>query len=59
MADGTTLADLLGVAAIAGCWLRRAPITLLDEPTNNLDEVTRQAVLEMVRTWLSATIGPS
>ena len=39
------------VVAIAGCRLRGAPITLLDEPTNNLDEVLRQAVVEMIATW--------
>ncbi|MDR0783744.1 MAG: ATP-binding cassette domain-containing protein [Propionibacteriaceae bacterium] len=39
------------VAAIAGCRLNPATITLLDEPTNNLDRVLRQAVMEMVRTW--------
>ncbi|MDR2930406.1 MAG: ATP-binding cassette domain-containing protein [Propionibacteriaceae bacterium] len=39
------------VVAVAGCRLRDAPITMLDEPTNNLDQVLRQAVVEMVRTW--------
>jgi len=39
------------VVAIAGCRLRHADITLLDEPTNNLDQVLRESVLQMVRTW--------
>ena len=39
------------VIAIAGCRLRRTDITLLDEPTNNLDQVLRESVLQMVRTW--------
>ena len=39
------------VVAIAGCRLRRTEITLLDEPTNNLDQVLRESVVEMVRTW--------
>jgi len=39
------------VVAIAGCRLRRTGITLLDEPTNNLDQVLRESVLQMVRTW--------
>ena len=37
--------------AVAGVRLRGAPITLLDEPTNNLDEVLRESVLDLVRTW--------
>jgi ATPase subunit of ABC transporter with duplicated ATPase domains len=39
------------VVAVAGVRLRRASITLLDEPTNNLDEVLRRAVLTMVAAW--------
>jgi len=39
------------VVAIAGCRLRRADITLLDEPTNNLDQVLHASVVQMVRTW--------
>ena len=39
------------VVAIAGCRLRRAEITLLDEPTNNLDQVLRESVIQMVHTW--------
>jgi len=49
---GTTLSGGGAMTlAVAGVRLRRAPITLLDEPTNNLDEVLREAVLDMVRTW--------
>jgi ATPase subunit of ABC transporter with duplicated ATPase domains len=39
------------LVAIAGLRLRRAPITLLDEPTNNLDRVARARLAEMVRSW--------
>jgi len=42
--------------AIAGCRMRRADITLLDEPTNNLDEVLRESVVQMVRTWPGTVI---
>jgi len=44
------------VIAIAGCRLRHAEITLLDEPTNNLDEVLRESVLQMVQTWPGTVI---
>lgn len=39
------------LTAIAGIRLRGAPITLLDEPTNNLDRNARARLREMVRTW--------
>jgi ATPase subunit of ABC transporter with duplicated ATPase domains len=39
------------LVAIAGLRLRRTPITLLDEPTNNLDRVARARLAEMVRSW--------
>ncbi|MCL2465169.1 MAG: ATP-binding cassette domain-containing protein, partial [Micrococcales bacterium] len=45
--------------AIAGCRLRGAAITLLDEPTNNLDDVLRDAVLKMVREWPGTLIVAS
>ncbi|WP_300266648.1 ATP-binding cassette domain-containing protein [Microbacterium sp.] len=44
------------LVAIAGIRLRRAPITLLDEPTNNLDRVARAKLAAMVRTWKGALI---
>ncbi len=37
--------------AVTGLRLRRAPITLLDEPTNNLDRPTRALLAELVDTW--------
>jgi ATPase subunit of ABC transporter with duplicated ATPase domains len=37
--------------AITGLRIRRTPITLLDEPTNNLDRVTRAKLAEFVDTW--------
>jgi len=39
------------LVAIAGIRLRRAPITLLDEPTNNLDRYARARLADMVRSW--------
>ncbi|MCK6068376.1 MULTISPECIES: ABC-F family ATP-binding cassette domain-containing protein [Microbacterium] len=39
------------LAAIAGIRLGGAPITLLDEPTNNLDRGARARLADMVRSW--------
>lgn len=39
------------LVAISGIRLRRAPITLLDEPTNNLDRDARARLGDMVRSW--------
>jgi ATPase subunit of ABC transporter with duplicated ATPase domains len=39
------------LVAIAGIRLRRAPIALLDEPTNNLDRESRAKLGDLVRTW--------
>ena len=39
------------LVAIAGIRLRRAPITLFDEPTNNLDRDARAKLAAMVRSW--------
>lgn len=44
------------LVAIAGCRLRRCPVTLLDEPTNNLDAVMRGRVLDMIRSWQGAVV---
>ena len=55
-----TVGELSGgeavLVAIAGIRLRRAPITLLDEPTNNLDREARGRLAEMVRTWKGTLI---
>ncbi|MFD5226433.1 ABC-F family ATP-binding cassette domain-containing protein [Microbacterium sp. NPDC058342] len=55
-----TVGELSGgeavLVAIAGIRLRRAPITLLDEPTNNLDREARRRLAEMVRSWKGALI---
>ncbi|MDT0158327.1 ABC-F family ATP-binding cassette domain-containing protein [Microbacterium sp. ARD32] len=55
-----TVGELSGgesvLVAIAGIRLRRAPITLLDEPTNNLDRVARGRLAEMVRSWKGTLI---
>jgi ATPase subunit of ABC transporter with duplicated ATPase domains len=39
------------LTALAGLIVRRAPIVLLDEPTNNLDRAAKRAVREVVRGW--------
>jgi ATPase subunit of ABC transporter with duplicated ATPase domains len=39
------------LVAIAGLRLRRSPITLLDEPTNNLDRDARARLAALVRSW--------
>ncbi|MEV6359398.1 ABC-F family ATP-binding cassette domain-containing protein [Nocardia asteroides] len=39
------------LVAITGLRLRRNPITLLDEPTNNLDRETRSALTRFVDAW--------
>ncbi len=44
------------LVAIAGIRLRRAPITLLDEPTNNLDREARAALSRLVSTWKGTLI---
>ena len=42
--------------AISGLRLRRTPITLLDEPTNNLDRPTRAKLAAMVDGWPGALV---
>lgn len=44
------------LVAIAGIRLRRAPITLLDEPTNNLDREARAKLAAMVQAWKGTLI---
>jgi ATPase subunit of ABC transporter with duplicated ATPase domains len=44
------------LTAIAGIRLRQAGITLLDEPTNNLDRDARARLADMVRSWRGALI---
>lgn len=39
------------LAAISGLRIRRTPITLLDEPTNNLDRDARAALARMLADW--------
>ncbi|QMU96215.1 ABC-F family ATP-binding cassette domain-containing protein [Microbacterium esteraromaticum] len=55
-----TVGELSGgeavLVAVAGIRLRRAPITLLDEPTNNLDREARARLAELVRLWKGALI---
>ncbi|MGO4204743.1 ABC-F family ATP-binding cassette domain-containing protein, partial [Rhodococcus sp. TAF43] len=44
------------LVAITGLRLRHTPITLLDEPTNNLDMSTRVKLAELVDTWPGALV---
>ncbi|WP_127474025.1 ABC-F family ATP-binding cassette domain-containing protein [Microbacterium sulfonylureivorans] len=44
------------LTAIAGIRLRAAPVTLLDEPTNNLDRVARARLGDMIRGWRGTLI---
>jgi ATPase subunit of ABC transporter with duplicated ATPase domains len=44
------------LAAVAGIRLRRAPVTLLDEPTNNLDRDARSRLYDLVRSWRETLI---
>ncbi|MFF7292959.1 ABC-F family ATP-binding cassette domain-containing protein [Microbacterium sp. NPDC008134] len=44
------------LVAIAGIRLRRAPITLLDEPTNNLDRDARAKLAAMMTSWKGTLI---
>jgi ATPase subunit of ABC transporter with duplicated ATPase domains len=37
--------------AVSGLRVRRTPITLLDEPTNNLDRESRAALTRLVESW--------
>ena len=42
--------------ALAGVRLRRAPITLLDEPTINLDRESRARPADLVRSWAGSLV---
>jgi len=44
------------LAAVAGIRLRGAPITLLDEPTNNLDRDARARLYAQIRAWRGALV---
>ncbi|GAA2001794.1 ABC-F family ATP-binding cassette domain-containing protein [Microbacterium ulmi] len=44
------------LAAMAGIRLRGAPVTLLDEPTNNLDRDARARLYDLVRGWRGALV---
>jgi len=47
------------LVALTGLRLAAAPITLLDEPTNNLDRVARTGLARLVRAWPGALIVAS
>ena len=55
-----TVGELSGgeamLVALVGIRLRDAAITLLDEPTNNLDRDARTMVYQLVRTWHGALV---
>ncbi|MFP1603259.1 ABC-F family ATP-binding cassette domain-containing protein [Microbacterium sp. 2216-1] len=55
-----TVGELSGgeavLVAVAGIRLRRAPIALLDEPTNNLDRGARARLADMVHAWRGVLI---
>ena len=44
------------LVAITGLRLRRTPITLLDERTNNLDRESRRRLAQIVRSWPGALV---
>ncbi|GGK09785.1 ABC transporter [Pilimelia anulata] len=44
------------LVATAGLRLRGAPITLLDEPTNNLDRTARTRLYDLVAAWRGALV---
>lgn len=44
------------LAAVAGVRARRAPVTLLDEPTNNLDRDARARLYDLVSSWCGALV---
>ncbi|GAA4344330.1 ABC-F family ATP-binding cassette domain-containing protein [Microbacterium rhizosphaerae] len=44
------------LAAVAGIRLRNASVTLLDEPTNNLDRIARARLYDLVRGWREALV---
>ncbi len=55
-----TVAELSGgetmLIGILGMRVRRTPITLLDEPTNNLDRATRARVAGLIDSWPGALV---
>ncbi|GAA4136711.1 ABC-F family ATP-binding cassette domain-containing protein [Leifsonia shinshuensis] len=57
---GTRVGTLSGgeamLIAVTGLALRRTPITLLDEPTNNLDRRARRALGDLIDEWSGALI---
>jgi ATPase subunit of ABC transporter with duplicated ATPase domains len=48
---GTVSGGEAVLIGVAGLLVRRAEITLLDEPTNNLDRPAREALYQAVRRW--------
>jgi ATPase subunit of ABC transporter with duplicated ATPase domains len=48
---GTVSGGEAMLIGVAGLLLRRAPVTLLDEPTNNLDRPARESLYRAIRGW--------
>jgi ATPase subunit of ABC transporter with duplicated ATPase domains len=48
---GTVSGGEAMLMAVAGLLVRRAPVTMLDEPTNNLDRPARESLYQAVRGW--------
>jgi ATPase subunit of ABC transporter with duplicated ATPase domains len=48
---GTLSGGEAALIGVAGLLLRRAAITILDEPTNNLDRLAREALCHAVSNW--------
>lgn len=44
------------LAALTGVALREAEVTLLDEPTNNLDRESRAQLYDVIRSWRGALV---
>ena len=53
---GTVSGGEAVLTAVAGLLVRRTPITLLDEPTNNLDRPARELLYEAVRNWADVLV---
>lgn len=58
-AVGTLSGGETVLTAIAGLMLRRAPVTVLDEPTNNLDRRARTLLYDAVANWPGVLIVAS
>ena len=53
---GTVSGGEAMLMGVAGLLVRRAPVTLLDEPTNNLDRPAREALYQAIRGWAGVLV---